>query len=111
MATVADIKKWVESGETAKRYQRIIALEIAMNARGVYDFLKANRLLGANWTKGYETTRSSRQKMAELLKAAADKSGNPMAFAQMLAASTPDVDLTRDMVAQNVVRTLLSSHI
>lgn len=111
MATVADINNWVKKGEPAKQYQRIIALEIAWNPRGVYDFMKTNRLLGANWTVGYERSESSRQKMAQLLNAAAVNSGNPMQYAKLVAATTPDADLTKDMEAQQAVRKLLSSNI
>ncbi len=111
MATVADINTWVKKGDPAKQYQRVIALEIAMNPRGVYDFMKANKLLGASWTNGYERSESSRLKMSQLLNEAAVRSGNPMQFAKLFAASTPDADLTRDMEAAQAVRKLLSSNI
>lgn len=100
--TVGDLKKWVGND-----YQRVIALEVAMNPRGVYDFLKTNKLLGANWAKGFESTQTNRLEMARLLNEAAKNSGNPLQYAIMMAATTEDADLSRDHTAQMAVAKLL----
>lgn len=101
-ATVGQLKRWVGND-----YQRVIALEIAMNARGVYNFLKKNNMLGPNWTPGVEGTQTNRLKMGTILNAAAVKSGRPLDYAKMLAAATPDVDLSKDYAAQAEITKLL----
>lgn len=78
-------------------YQRMIALAIAINSRAVYNFLKANQLLGPNWAVYAERTEQNRQIMANLLNNAANRSGNQLKYAQMLINTIPIPTLIEDI--------------
>lgn len=82
-----DISKYINWA--GNNYQRIIALQIALNSRAVYNFLKANRMLGENLAVYAERTQQNRGKMANRLNDAAVKSGNPLGYARMVQQSIP----------------------
>lgn len=100
--TIGELRDWAGND-----YQRLIALAVATNGRDVYNFLKQNNLLGANWTKGYEQVESSRRMMADLLVKAAVKSGNPLQYVKVMISALPSPDIKGNQKAlQNVTRLL-----
>lgn len=103
--TIAEIKRWA-----GDNYQRHLALAIAIDARGVYDFLKANSLLGANWTKGYEQTETAKLQMATILNKAALKSGNAMNYIKAMRKALPNPVLAGNYKAQQNITRLLRNN-
>lgn len=100
--TIGQLKVWSKGN-----YQRMIALAIAIDARAVYDYLKANGMLGANWTKGAEENESSKLKMGKILNDAAVASRNPLMYVGMVIDTLPEPMIMGNPKAiQNVKRLL-----
>lgn len=68
-------------------YQRWNMLSIARDSWGVYNFLRMNAAFPSAWAKGAEQSEVNSRKMLIALDDAAAKSGNPLAYANMVAKS------------------------